>query len=1031
MHMFRGAAKGLGAILALVGAGAVCGSECSDVVGPDLVSSAIINVKKFGTVDAKTGYSFGFVACNLGSQPLDWDGNSEHHPVMAQNLYRLKNGRFEQIGMSWVKHVYAAGPGDYCCTCDDPGDVHLLGVGCSDAYGASLNGNQAGSGTAGGLGPRSQVNPSTGEIVFPYDTQGEAGDAIYKRLQVRNSDLDPDENPGALYFAELQFINTDDAEAGTQFNNVCFEPITVGDFVDGGWTIIDADQSSAGAPAIEAWQQVDPGVTITTVDVPDDGRLMLASKATQNSNGTWHYEYALYNMNSARSVRMFSIPLPPGSEVSNIGFGDIDHHSGEPYDGSAWEAVIESGQLRWRTDSHSDNPNANALRWGTLYNFRFNIDAPPAAINGKLYMFEPGSPNQVSIGLTGPSAGAVGDACLQATEIPLGNTLFSTDGSSLDEPDVECVSSLNNVIWFKHDCTFDGTLRISTCNSADFDTVVAVYSGCSCETFNLIACNNNYSGCDGGSRIEIEAEAGKCYLIQVAGAGNDSGSGTLRLVCADSSNAARADKVLTGTDPSGRFGCAIANAGDYGGDGNGIIIGAYKNNDVGSGAGAVEVVQGSGLNSIANLNGSAGDSFGESVAGSGDVDGDGVDDWIIGAPGNDENGSNAGKVLVYSGSSQALLWSKTGEAEGDRFGWSVACAGDVNEDGFDDVIAGAPWNDAHGENAGRAYVLDGQNGSVIFKINGRDAGDRLGVAVTGLGDLNDDGASDFAIGAPYCDEGGSNSGRVTIYSGHNKKTIQRIDGASSGDRFGSSLAGLTYGSSSKRTLLIIGAPLSAPNGSKSGEARVYMRKHSSPECGSSMCHEFTFNGKKPGDCFGTSVAIGKIVGNSKPDFIVGAPYADENGSASGTFYIFNGSNGSLERKIHGETGGDRLGSSMAACDINGDSKHDLVVGAPNNDAGGSAAGRAYVYFSTQSSLVFAMAEPLGDADLPVLAFDQGDGDLNQDGLVDADDFLEILNAWGSCDQTHICINDIAPLGGDGTVDSLDLMLVLSQWLEQY
>jgi hypothetical protein len=1002
-------------------------SECSDSVGPDLVGGEIVGVKRFGTVNEVTGYALGFVACNFGTEPIHWNGSTASHPVVAQNLYRLKSGRFEQIGMSWCKHVSAAGPGGYCCTCVDPQDIYLLGVGCSDAYGASLNGNQAGSGTAGGLGPRSDVNPFTGELTFPYASQGQAGDAIYKRLQVKNSDLDPDNNPEALYFAESHFVSADDAAVGNHYNNVSVRQVIVGDLVNGGWELTEINDTAESVPAIQAWQQADPEVSITNIDIPGDGRLILASRCTENGNGTWHYEYALYNLNSDRAARMFSIPLPPGIQPTNIGFHDVAYHSGEPYSSDAWESTIDNGFLRWKTATYDDDPNANALRWGTLYNFRFNINAPPSTVTAKVYLFKPGSPDQIPIEICGPSQDAIENGCEQASNITLGSTGFTNINATESGPSMPCAASVNHVLWFKYLSTFTGTLRISTCNAADFDTALAVYSGCSCASFIPLGCNHNSSQCGNGSLVEVEVQAGDCCLIQLASTGA-AGSGTLTLSCADSNNAVRADAILTGDDVSGQFGRAAAAINNL--DGNaigGIVVGAWRNDLTGTDAGAAKVFNASSLDQVIEFHGSSGDSLGQSVASS-DFNGDGIGDWVIGAPLNDENGASAGKVIVVSGANQSVLWEMTGQSAGDRFGWAVASAGDVNDDGADDVLVGAPWNDAQESNAGRVYVLNGESGAVIYKLNGRSSGDHFGCAVSGLGDLNDDGMSDFAIGAPLHDAGDTNSGRVYVYSGIDKKVIQKIDGSDGGDQFGSSLAGLTYGSgASVRTLLLIGAPLNNANGSNSGQAEAFVRKHTNPACGDSLCPLFTFKGKSAGDRFGTAVAIGKVVGNSKPDFAIGAPYADLNGASSGTFSIFDGSTGDLERRVYGEAPGDRLGYAVSAADINGDAKDDLVVGAPTNDAGGNAAGRVYLFLSTTTELAFLVADP--DVSNDLLAPKSSKGDATHDGIVDATDLITVLDAWGLCptQSSTSCHGDIAGISGDGRVDIEDLMTVVAAW----
>jgi hypothetical protein len=139
-----------------------------------------------------------------------------------------------------------------------------------------------------------------------------------------------------------------------------------------------------GFAAIHAWHAIDANVVETVVDIPGDGRFILAAKATALPNNVWRYEYALYNLNSDRSARTFSVPLPANANVTNIGFHDVDYHSGDGInnvttDGADWQAVQTADAITWSTQTFAENPNANALRWGTLYNFRFDADVAPAA----------------------------------------------------------------------------------------------------------------------------------------------------------------------------------------------------------------------------------------------------------------------------------------------------------------------------------------------------------------------------------------------------------------------------------------------------------------------------------------------------------------------------------------------------------------------------------------------------------------------------------------------------------------------------
>ena len=144
---------------------------------------------------------------------------------------------------------------------------------------------------------------------------------------------------------------------------------------------------------------------------------------------------------------------------------------------------------------------------------------------------------------------------------------------------------------------------------------------------------------------------------------------------------------------------------------------------------------------------SAGDEFGLSVSGAGDVNGDGFADLIVGAPGDDNNGIASGSARVLSGIDGSTLFTFDGDSAFDLFGDSVSGAGDVNGDGFADLIVGAPFDDNGGIASGSAGVLSGFDGSTLFTFDGDSAGDFFGVSVNGLGDLNGDGLDDFVVGS--------------------------------------------------------------------------------------------------------------------------------------------------------------------------------------------------------------------------------------------------------------------------------------------
>ena len=377
---------------------------------------------------------------------MPWEGPTNRHPVIAPNLYKLENDRIEQIGMGWIKHGFGSATETFCCPCQDPGDGQIMGIGCADTYSSSINGDQDGfdwgDGTiAGGLGPRSDVNPLTGVFPFPYTDAGLAGDDIYKRMQVEIDDLDPALHPNALYFAEVHYITQDDAAPGNGYNNASYRRIVVDDFSGGIWDLDLADETQALSPAVQAWQDVNPNVFLETVDDPDGGRFTLASLATDNGNGTWDYEYALYNLNSDLAADGFSVMLDAGAIVTSVGFHDIDYHSGEAYDGTDWPGTVLADRIEWETvDS---GPLANALRWGTTYNFRFTVDRPPLTASATIDLFGPGSGESLQVDAIVPEPECAGVSyCVGASNSAGPGASLSASGStSLAQNDLVLTSS--------------------------------------------------------------------------------------------------------------------------------------------------------------------------------------------------------------------------------------------------------------------------------------------------------------------------------------------------------------------------------------------------------------------------------------------------------------------------------------------------------------------------------------------------------------------------------------------------------------
>lgn len=362
--------------------------------GGDLIVGDIPNAVRWGSSNGITAYSLGVNSCNEGDERIDCQANTSHHPVLSQGMYRWKDGRFEQIGQSWVKHLFFALSQSLCRPCTDPTNGSEMGVGCSDSNSASSQGQQ------GMLGPRYEINAASGLFPYPFSNPSPPP-IIGRRLQVHDDDLNPALNLGARYFVEAQFISSDDSASGNGTNNASYREVTVSqtqpEIYQLGFSAVMPTQREQ--PAIFAWQQMDSDVQLVSIDVPGDGRFWLGYQVRALPGGRWSYEYALQNLNSDRSARLFTFFFELGVQIENVGFHDVDPHSGPAgfNDGGDWEVILESHNLTWSTATYEENPLANALRWGSLFNFRFEADAPPIPGFIEIGLFKPGASPTVQV----------------------------------------------------------------------------------------------------------------------------------------------------------------------------------------------------------------------------------------------------------------------------------------------------------------------------------------------------------------------------------------------------------------------------------------------------------------------------------------------------------------------------------------------------------------------------------------------------------------------------------------------------------
>ena len=455
--------------------------------------------------------------------------------------------------------------------------------------------------------------------------------------------------------------------------------------------------------------------------------------------------------------------------------------------------------------------------------------------------------------------------------------------------------------------------------------------------------------------------------------------------------------TFTGEASEDFFGVSVASAGDVNNDGfDDLIVGAYSNDAGGNNAGRVYVFSGQTGDTLYVFTGEAAeDRFGASVASAGDVNNDGFDDLIVGAFRNNVGGNEAGQAYVFSGQTGDTLYVFTGEAAGDRFGISVASAGDVDNDGFDDLIVGALYNDAGGNDAGRAYVFSGQTGDTLYVFTGAAADDFLGSSVASAGDVNNDGYDDLIVGVSNNDAGGPQAGRAYVFSGQSGETLYVFTGEAEGDLFGGSAASAGDVNNDGFDDLIVGAWGNDAGGSAAGRAYVF-----SGQSGDTL---YVFTGEGTGDVFGYSVAsAGDVNNDGFDDLIVGAAHLP--GIEAGRVYVFSGQTGETLYVITGEAAGeffsDLFGYSVASAgDVNNDGFDDLIVGAFRHDAGGVFAGQAYVFSGRPC--------PCGDAN----------GDL----VVDLDDvaFLQAYYFEGAI-FPNLLLLSVNDLNCDGGIDIADI-----------
>ena len=381
----------------------------------------------------------------------------------------------------------------------------------------------------------------------------------------------------------------------------------------------------------------------------------------------------------------------------------------------------------------------------------------------------------------------------------------------------------------------------------------------------------------------------------------------------------------------------------------------------------------------------ANDQFGWIARNIGDVDGDRVPDVVTSAPTKAIGGAGAGRVYVYSTKAGRLLWSADGHP-GDQLGTGIEGAGDTNHDGIPDVIASAPGG-------GYAKVYSGKDGRVLLTLEAEGKSDNFGQHASGAGDVNHDGYADVIVGAPANSAGGDGAGRAYVFSGKDGSKLLTLTGRHAQDGFGSAVAGYA---DRGRIILMVGAPGAGPKhagvtyvynalsptpqfeidaddtghalgamflsipGDVDGDGvpDVYASDWSNtakgPSTGRVYVHSgkdgrrlLTLTGETAGEGFGTSPSVaGDVDHDGHADLIVGAWQYAGAAVSGGRAYLYSGRDGHLIKTFTSRIPGDTFGfDAVAMGDVNGEGMNDFLITSAWSGIHGFHSGRVFIISS--------------------------------------------------------------------------------------
>ena len=421
-------------------------------------------------------------------------------------------------------------------------------------------------------------------------------------------------------------------------------------------------------------------------------------------------------------------------------------------------------------------------------------------------------------------------------------------------------------------------------------------------------------------------------------------------------------------------------------------------------------------------------SLGYSVNSAGDVNGDGYDDIIIGAPYYDNGLSNQGRVYVFYGSPEGFEsepnWIVEGDQAGAQFGFSVSCAGDVNDDGYDDVIVGAPEYSGAVPFSGKIYLYLGSSSGLSSTPNWTalptlSTQSKLGYSVSTAGDINGDGYDDVIVGAPYHNEFYGNGGAAFVYHGNS-----------------GGLGGVAWSFLGTNALQYLGISVSTAgdvNGDGYSDILVGDRAWEDTHVfhgsytGLSTSPNYKLEGNQGAAYFGNSVnSAGDVNGDGFDDVIIGAYLYDNDQTDEGRAFVYHGSTTGLSTKpnwtVEGDQDGAYLGYSVNNVgDVNNDGFDDVIVGAYKYTNDEIDEGYSYIYPGSASGV---LTTPIWAAESNQERAKYGYS-VSSAGDINNDDYDEILIGAPAYDngetnegQVFVYINTppIADGGSDQTVN---------------